>query len=242
MRRPDAGFTVVEILIATAIMLAVTGAIFGVIRPAQATFHAQPEISDMHQRLRVAVDAMAKDLVMAGAGLAPASVAPVMPYRIGDENSDPDFGVFYRPDAITATYTPWGATAAESHTYYLASDLATGTSQLMHYDGRQTDLPVVDHVVKLQFEYFDGEAVLDPVALQDGPWMPEDAALTRFDADLLHIRRVRVHLRVEAAFDSMRGPAGALFARGGTSTSMERFIPDQELQFDVAVRSLNRDR
>jgi hypothetical protein len=40
------------------------------------------------------------------------------------------------------------------HTYYLKSDVASGTYQLMHYDGYQTDLPVIDNVVKLEFSYF----------------------------------------------------------------------------------------
>jgi hypothetical protein len=40
------------------------------------------------------------------------------------------------------------------HTYYLKNDATSGTYQLMHYDGGQTDLPVVDNVIKLQFAYF----------------------------------------------------------------------------------------
>jgi hypothetical protein len=37
----------------------------------------------------------------------------------------------------------------------------------------------------------------------------------------------------------MRGPTSVLFTNGGTSTSVERYLPDLELQFDVAVRNLN---
>jgi hypothetical protein len=40
------------------------------------------------------------------------------------------------------------------HAYYLKNDIASGTYQLMHYDGYQTDLPVIDNVVKLEFSYF----------------------------------------------------------------------------------------
>ena len=202
--------TIVEILVATAVMLAVTGGVFGVIHPARSIFQAQPEISDMHQRLRVAVDAISRDLMMAGSGM-PEDAASLTPDR----------------DAITAVYVPWGTSASASHTYYLRNDPASGTPQLMHYDGEVNDSPVVDHVVMFECEYFDGGGVsLDPTALV-------------LDADRLRIRRVRVHIRVEASLDSMRGPAGALFARAGTSTAMERYVPDRELQFDVSIRSTN---
>ena len=45
--RRDAGFSLVEMLIATTIMLAVTGGIFSLLNPAQGTYRAQPEVSDM---------------------------------------------------------------------------------------------------------------------------------------------------------------------------------------------------
>ena len=204
--------TIIEILVATIIMLAVTGGIFGVIGPAQSIFQAQPEMSDVHQRLRVAVDTISRDLMMAGSGM-PAAVPGLMPAR----------------DAVTAVYVPWGASASASHTYYLRHDPASGAPQLMHYDGKVTDSPVVDHVVTLEFAYFDGDgASLDPIAPA-----PDDR---------LRIRRIRVRLRVEAGLDSMRGPAGILFARAGTSTAMPRSVPDRELQFDVSIRNTNSDR
>jgi len=235
--------TIIEMLLATTIMLAVIGAIFGVVHPAQSTFHAQPEISDVHQRLRVAIDSLSRDLLLAGSGLSTEDRPAVMPYRAGDAGSDPAAGVFYRTDTITAVYVPWGDVEAASHTYYLRSDPASGTPQLMQYDGKITDAPLVDHVVRLEFDYFDADAVrLDPAVLQDDPRTPGDPDLEPFDADLLRIRRVRVRVRVEAGLDSMRGPAGRLFARAGTSTAVERSVPDRELHFDVAIRNLNRDR
>ena len=239
----EGGFTIVEMLVAMTIMLALTGAIFDVVNPVQATFQAQPEISDMHQRLRVAIDTLSKDVMMAGAGLPSTSVAPVMPYRAGATASDPAGGVFYRPDAITAVYVPWGGAAAVSHTYYVRNDPSSGIPQLMHYDGERTDAPLVDHVVTLEFEYFEQDgAQLHPTVFQDGPWTRDAPGLEPFDLDLLRICRVRARLRVEAALESMRGPAGTLFARAGTSTAMERYVPDQELQFDIAVRNIIRDR
>jgi hypothetical protein len=77
-----------------------------------------------------------------------------------------------------------------------------------------------------------------PAALTDGPWCPDGVQASRFDADLLRIRRVRMRLRVQVAVAAMRGPAGLLFARGGTSTSPEFFAPDQQVVLDVAPRNL----
>jgi hypothetical protein len=199
-------------------------------------------------------------------------------------------------------------TEVATHTYYLKTDLTTNTYQLMHYDGAQTDLPVVDNVVKLNFSYFGdpqppmlipgkslceagikgpfttygprppclglapkgtyptgencaftvasgvqvprlpslaattGEVELTQAMLTDGPWCPDPTFDNRYDADLLRIRRVVVTLRVQAAVASLRGPAGVLFTRGGTSTSSQRYVPDQEIKFSVTPRNMTLGR
>ena len=262
--RSQAGFTITEMLIAVSIMMAVTGAVFTLMNPAQGTFQAQPEVSDMQQRMRVGVDTLTKDIVMAGAGAYIGSsagaltnyFAPIMPYRSGATSVDAP-GSFFA-DKISLVYVPptpsqttvnkaigngnsqeldvdaqencgpsnhdalcgfengmrvlifdtdgsWDATTitnvqdealhlqhsgklsgsydsgnavitqVATHTYYLKTDAATNTFQLMHYDGYQTDLPVLDHVVKLNFEYF-GEPqppqMLPGKSMADtfGPW------------------------------------------------------------------------
>jgi len=397
-RTSQAGFTLIEMMIATMIMVAVTAAVFTMMNPAQGTYQTQPEVADMQQRMRVAVDVMTKDIVMAGAGVYMGAssgslsgyFASLMPYRVGDVQDDPAAGVFYRADTISMMYVPptaaqtgvnkamgngnsqeidvdaqkncganvhsqlcgfkeqmrvlimdtdgtWdyvtitnvqnealhlqhsdkltgsynsGAaviTEVAAHTYYLKSDIANNTFQLMHYDGAATDTPIVDNVVKLQFSYYgdpqpptllpgavltntvgpwvtygpkppalgvnnsadtwgagenctfmvsngqtvsrlpvlaanEGEILLTQAQLTDGPWCPDDARADRFDADLLRIRKVRVNLRVQAALASLRGPTGVLFTRGGTSTSSNRYVPDQEVRFDVTPRNLNLGR
>jgi prepilin-type N-terminal cleavage/methylation domain-containing protein len=260
--RSERGFTLVEMLVATAIMVGVTAAIFGLLDPSRGTYRTQPEVSEMQQRLRVGTTFLANDLLMAGAGTYTGAsagalynyFAPVLPYRKGDIDPDPP-GTF-RSDAISIVYVPqtpsqttirdemprtasqlkvnpqpncppskhdalcgfkqgmrvmlfdssgawdsitittvqdealhlgydgqlsvaYGAgsyiTQVATHTYYLNADPGNGIFQLMHYDGYQTDIPVVDNVVDLQFEYFgdpqpprliDGKALTDPI----GPW------------------------------------------------------------------------
>ena len=186
--------------------------------------------------------------------------------------------------------------AATSRTYFLKSDAATDTFQLMRYDGAgAADAPVVDHVVGLSFQYFGdpeppairrpltetvgpwttygprpqpsgdncvfvgngtptpasalpvlgagtGLVPLSAAMLTDGPWCPDGVNPNRFDADLLRIRRIAVTLRVESAAAALRGPAGPLFARAGTSTSGHRLVPDREIHFDVSPRNLNLER
>ncbi len=396
--RSAAGFTIIELMITSIIMMAVTGAIFTLLNPAQGTFQAQPEVSDMQQRLRVGVDAISKDLIMAGAGTYSGASGttgalvnffpPILPYRAGNLNPDPPGS--FKTDTISITYVPptssqttisdpmpqpsaeikvkaqpgcpvtqgqpdqlcgfkegmralifddtgaydsfnitnvqgaaspphfqhrldtfsksygSGARIAQvaTHTYYFKADSTAGTYQLMHYDGDETDLPVVDNVVALQFEYYgepaapvlvtdtDGTTrttygpkppalgvsggngyangencafMIDPVSgqqvprlatlgptqalvhltateLTDGPWCPSAAAATRYDADLLRIRSVKVKLRVQVGLASLRGPAGVLFSHAGTSTGGNRWVPDQEIRFDISPRNLNLGR
>jgi prepilin-type N-terminal cleavage/methylation domain-containing protein len=253
------GFTLPELLISVVIMMVTTASVFSLLSPSTGASKAQPEVSDMQQRLRVAVDTVTKDLLMAGAGTYSGSAvgtlgnyfAAVLPYRLGAIGEDPP-GTF-KSDTVTLLYVP--TTAAQTtirdpmppqssetkvnaepgcplgddlcgftigmttlifdesgtwddmvitevqapalhlqkraanfskryeagsyiselavHTYYLKTLVDSDTFQLMHYDGWQTDAPVVDNVVGLRFEYF-GEpqppilrkALTEPV----GPW------------------------------------------------------------------------
>ena len=388
MRR-EAGFSLIELVVAGGITLVVVAGLFTMLHPSHGAFETGVEAADMQQRLRVAVDALIGDLTMAGAGafvgghVGPLMryVAPVMPFRRSQSAGDPA-GTF-RPDTITILSVPataaqttlaadllppeltlqastgpgcplgvnlcgfkvgtpvlvfdgtgaadaftvaavndaaaqltltarpegaedtiykQGSTVVEArlHTYFLKLDSSSHTWRLMHSDGTGgSDVPVVDHVVSLGFEY-EGEprppslmangetsygpappaagtkptgypagencafridevsglpvgrlaelttgTALVPLAeaqFTDGPWCPDETSSNRWDADLLRIRRVHVRVRVEAAAAALRGPAGALFANGGTSRGGNRWLPDQELRFQVAPRNMNLER
>jgi Tfp pilus assembly protein PilW len=394
MTRED-GFSLVELLLASLITVIVVAGAFELAAPAQRMFQAQPEAADMQQRMRVAVDALRRDLVMAGAGtyagpaLGPLNdvVAPVMPLRAFGDTPDQAQNTFFRADAISFLYVPstpsqtrlsaplasgaldplidtpqncpltasqqvcgfaggdrvlltntsgdWdvysvdqvvsgamtllhrGQPSSASYpvgsalsviragSYFLKSDVAAGTYQLMRHDGWATELPVVDEVVALEFRYFgaalppqltgapldvtpgpwttygpppppiaitrgswpagencifavvDGAHVprlttiapgsptlveLTSAILTDGPWCPDSISRNRFDADLLRVRRIHVSLRVQSALVFLRGPAGALFAHGGTARAGDRYVPDLVTQFDITPRNLNLAR
>lgn len=111
----ESGFSLVELLISTAIMLVVTGSIFRMMNPAQGSAQAQPEVADMQQRMRVGTDALFKELIIAGAGPYQGPVtgslvgffAPIVPRRVGDIGADPTTGPSsFQDDRITLTYIP----------------------------------------------------------------------------------------------------------------------------------------
>ena len=407
-RRYERGFSIVEMLIATVIMMAVTAATFGLMNPAHGMFAAQPEVSDMQQRLRIAMETLQKDLLMAGAGTYSGNnklgslgqyVATILPDREGNNTPDPP-GTFKctttfcsslgASDTITLMYVPptsaqttlrddmpqssaelkvtkqagcpnsddlcgfkegmqvmifddTGAsdifsitnvqedalhlqhkgqdlskaypanstfvTQIAAATYWLKTDTVAETYQLMRYDGYQTDVPIAENIVGMAFEYFADpsppvllKSVNDPIGpwtnygpkppdvgvdrpsdnwgtgenclfmvsggfhvprpematplgpvngplvklsssqLTDGPWCPDSAIANRYDADLLRVKKVRVTLRVQVGPKSLRGPTGTFFLRGGTASGGERYIPDQEISFEVTPRNLNFGR
>jgi hypothetical protein len=108
----EGGYTLIELLISTAIMLTVTGVIFSLMNPAQGSAQTQPEVADMQQRMRVGNDTLFKELVMAGAGPYQGPVtgslvnffAPVIPRRLGFLNPDP--ATVFRSDTVTLSYIP----------------------------------------------------------------------------------------------------------------------------------------
>jgi type II secretory pathway pseudopilin PulG len=78
--------------------------------------------------------------------------------------------------------------------------------------------------------------------LSDGPWCPDGGFPTRFDADLLRLRKVGVRVRVQVASAEMRGPAGLLFTNGGSAIQSRQLVPDQEIRFEVTPRNFNLGR
>ena len=108
----ESGFTITELIVSTAIMLVVTGAIFSLVNPAQGSGQAQPEVADVQQRMRVGNETLFKEIVMAGAGTYQGPVrgslnnffAPVLPRRTGF--TSPDSYTTFRTDAITLVYVP----------------------------------------------------------------------------------------------------------------------------------------
>src|ERR1051325_3483474 len=206
------GFSILELTVAIAVLLAAAGGVFPLMLPSNGVLASQSEAGDMQQRLRIAADALARGLVSAGAGpfgaadgspLA-ATVAAIRPYRVGAVRP----GTFRRDtiSVLSLPRTAIGSATPQSSTYWQQSDDAARTYQLMLYDGAGgADVPAVDHGASVEFEYWGDPPAggspalvkLTPDILTDGPWMPDDAAADRRDADLLRLRRISAQHPVE---------------------------------------------
>lgn len=65
-RRPEAGFSMVELVVAMAVTLIVSGAIFGLMSAGQNAFRREPELMDRQQNIRVAMKLIETDVANAG--------------------------------------------------------------------------------------------------------------------------------------------------------------------------------
>jgi len=109
------GFTLIELLISTFVFLVLMAAAFHVVAPNERAIGAEAETSDLQQRLRVAIDSLSTDLLMAGggagrgarAGSLSYSFASILPYRHGLRNTDTPGS--YKADTITIVYATGGA-------------------------------------------------------------------------------------------------------------------------------------
>jgi prepilin-type N-terminal cleavage/methylation domain-containing protein len=180
MTRGQSGFSFIELIVASAIVLLTTATVVRLSVPAQGLFSAQSDVADMQQRLRVAIDTLTKDLSVAGAGgyssvngaALDYSFAPIRPYRSGARGADPPGS--YKDDTISISYVPRSTGAMVTSVYSLKGDAAAGTYQLVMYDGSANpDVPVVDNVVALAFEYYADArppTMRKPLAAPVGPW------------------------------------------------------------------------
>jgi prepilin-type N-terminal cleavage/methylation domain-containing protein len=387
----ERGFSLIEMVMAMALMMVAVGSVFSLLHPAQGAFSTEPEVADLQQRLRVAQSALFTDLVMTGAGVYLGGqtgsliyvLPPVRPFRQGtvtviyvpttpaqttlahdvtgggqmrvnagsscprNPNGTPQNLCGFRPPMtvlifdhtgnydtftvssvddvtasifvdepggpVTATYrggppgTPGIATVTEAviRTYFRKAE----TNQLVYSDGSSgPEVPVVDNVVDLSFEYWGdpnpprrtSKPISDPIGpwqtygprptigpsdtaypvnencaftydgsrhlprlpvlpsgentaalvqltesqLTDGlpAWCPDESRAARYDVDLLRIRKIGVTVRLQTAMAALRGPAGVLFRNGGTSRSATKWVPDQEVRFQVSPRNLNLGR
>jgi hypothetical protein len=111
-RSSEAGYSLIELLVSMALMVTVTGAIFGLLNPSQGTAQAQPEHSDLQQRMRIGSDTLFKELMMVGAGPYFGSrtgslvnyFAPIAPRRLGLTGGEPE--TVAADNRITVSYIP----------------------------------------------------------------------------------------------------------------------------------------
>jgi prepilin-type N-terminal cleavage/methylation domain-containing protein len=69
VRNGQGGFSLIELTVAMAVTLIVTGAMYGLLAGGQSAFRREPELSDRQQNIRVAMDVILRDIANAGSGL-----------------------------------------------------------------------------------------------------------------------------------------------------------------------------
>ena len=169
MLRQEDGFTLTELLVSTAIMMTVTGGVFTVMNPSGGIFQAQPEMADVQQRLRVGVDMLKHDLLMAGAGAYTGSLsgslngffASVQPSKIGWLASQDDPPETFRSDAITLFYVP----STSAQTTISASMPATSAELKVNNPPNCPPQDLCGFEEGMQLLLFDDTGSFDPLTL-----------------------------------------------------------------------------
>lgn len=67
----QSGFSLVELIVAMAVTLVVTGAVYGLMSGGNSAFRREPELTDRQQNARVAVEMVQKDISNAGVNMGP---------------------------------------------------------------------------------------------------------------------------------------------------------------------------
>jgi hypothetical protein len=111
--RSEAGASLIELLIASAVMLAATAAVFTLVNDATMRNPMWNDAADLHQRARVAVEAVSRLLSTAGAGVPPRAVPFIEPRRKSTFTTS--------NTAITIRHAPEGSVVSQ-----LAGDLPLG--------------------------------------------------------------------------------------------------------------------
>jgi type II secretory pathway pseudopilin PulG len=106
------GYMLLELLVVASIVCTVLAVVLRVCATAQNIVRTHGDSTDLQQRLRVAVEAMRRDLTAAGAGLSRGSLpgplvdsfAPILPARSGLLGADAELS--YYADRITIVFVP----------------------------------------------------------------------------------------------------------------------------------------
>ncbi len=71
LERRQAGFSLIELMIALVVTLIISGAVYQLLTSGQTAFRREPEMADRQQNARMAMDVISKDIYQAGNGLPP---------------------------------------------------------------------------------------------------------------------------------------------------------------------------
>jgi len=153
------GFTIIEMLVAMALVGIVMGAIYGVFASSNRSYHTQDSVADAQQNVRAGIDFMVRDLRMAGldpldkAGAGIETAAGSNLRFTADLDMD---GIIDNPDASD------GIDEADLERVAYEYDGANLLERVLYKaDGTEEDRQtLVDNVSALQFTYPDAASVV----------------------------------------------------------------------------------
>jgi prepilin-type N-terminal cleavage/methylation domain-containing protein len=107
------GFSLIEVLVAAAILMALTAAAVGLARAAQRASFAVGDMTDIQQRFRVAADLIQRDVSLAGAGTDGGPLMRFLPPLRPAAGIGTDSDVTFAADRMTVLYVPDSPADAE---------------------------------------------------------------------------------------------------------------------------------
>lgn len=169
-RNQQQGFSLIELLVAMAMLGIVMGAIYSTYKSQQDSYVAQEQVVEMQQNLRASLYQLSRDL--RAAGYNPAKNPGIEGFRteIPEEEGEasPETSTSATSLALTADLDMDGSIDADDHTEQLAYrfNQPSGTLEKFMYDTATTTWnwqTVADNIDAVDFVYLDGEgSPIDP--------------------------------------------------------------------------------
>lgn len=289
-RENTAGFTTVELVVACAVLLALTGAVAAVTAPVRHAVERSITASDLSGGLRLTLERLASEVREAGSAASVridrirlGTVLPaIVPLADLDSSlsSTPATAIRLTRIARLAAQgvlqvradigTPWLQLepTAPCSAVGAGCGLRRGVQALLHDESRAlvvdiaavADGGVVQLAAPLTTAFESGAVIAaltttaygirtDPdgsfrlVRVTPDSEQPVLQSVVGFEVrvagpDPFDVRRVDFTIRVEAQSAAMRGPAGPLFRRPGSSRYVAQWVPDIQLRMSVAPHNL----
>lgn len=193
----ERGFTLPELLVATAVLLAVTGAAFSALRDANRAAEAVGVMSDANQTLRVAMNTILRDLSQAGEGDYSLRTGVSIPSGVGTDpivRPGPDAADWYFP----GTYTILPAVSPASGLGPVINGIATDVVTLLYEDRSLEFGAVIPNIPA------SGASMNFPVSFDmgTGPTALKEGDLIRFGNGAIQEVTLRAGLTLHFAADA----------------------------------------
>lgn len=157
------GFTLVELLIAMALMSIITIAVYQLYISQYKTWVAQDLVTEVQQNARISIDTISRDLLMTGYGVTTQIETGSNPTQLSIRYRDPSTSV----DPITRVTYRRGTVGSEANVLYRREDRAASEAALPLLDFTSGGSPLSENITALTFTYFNANGVVMTSSYQD---------------------------------------------------------------------------